>query len=297
MRPNALEFRHTSRLLRAGFSFVEVLFAVMILGIGFIMIAAIFPVSLSQTRMTNEESFSAAMVRGARRYLEQIADEGTLPPTGPGANVTPAQEPTVHAFRNNINREFVAAEMVPGIDARYSWMPFYSRKEGSPYATVYIFPMQVRAQSRYDRLPDVPADNTGLGTVTASFTAGAIQFQGDEGGASPGAYVLISQVILPNPTAGGSLYNGRVYRLGNSLGGGQWEYFAGQEFVRAWNDADGNPITPPTQVQEILRAKVFVIGRGLADQSAPLNSRREGAGQEIGVYVGLVRLRAYNPLP
>src|SRR5687767_15540332 len=73
---------------RAGFSFTEVLFAVMILGIGFIMIAAIFPVSLSQVSATNSETTGASVARGATLALQSVADgpaarnvfQVTLPP-------------------------------------------------------------------------------------------------------------------------------------------------------------------------------------------------------------------------
>ena len=44
------------RPTRRGFSFVEVLFAVIILGVGFILVAAVFPVGIQMTRTTVEET-------------------------------------------------------------------------------------------------------------------------------------------------------------------------------------------------------------------------------------------------
>ncbi len=44
---------------RHGFSFVEILFAVMILGIGFIMVAAMFPVAIKQTDEAIQETTTA----------------------------------------------------------------------------------------------------------------------------------------------------------------------------------------------------------------------------------------------
>ena len=55
-----------------GFNFAEVLFAVMILGIGFIMIAAIFPVALQQTRTTGEEVVASTVARGGVNYFQQV---------------------------------------------------------------------------------------------------------------------------------------------------------------------------------------------------------------------------------
>ena len=66
----------------AGFSFTEVLFAVMILGIGFIMIAAIFPVALSQTKLTTEEAAAATQTVGAVHYLQQYMREQSLTVVG-----------------------------------------------------------------------------------------------------------------------------------------------------------------------------------------------------------------------
>lgn len=63
-------------LRRAGFNFSEVLFAVMILGIGFIMIAAIFPVALQQTRQTGEEVVASTSARSGVNFMEQV---GTAP--------------------------------------------------------------------------------------------------------------------------------------------------------------------------------------------------------------------------
>src|SRR5579862_785547 len=46
---------------RRAFSFAEILFAVMILGIGFIMVAAIFPVAIKQTQLTGQETVGATL--------------------------------------------------------------------------------------------------------------------------------------------------------------------------------------------------------------------------------------------
>ena len=65
---------------RAGYSFTEVMFAVVVLGIGFIMVAAMFPVAISQTKATADETVAATVARGAVSYLESIADD-TPPPS------------------------------------------------------------------------------------------------------------------------------------------------------------------------------------------------------------------------
>ncbi|MEA2709978.1 MAG: hypothetical protein QOF78_2579, partial [Phycisphaerales bacterium] len=46
-----------------GYSFPEVLFAVVVLGIGFIMIAGIFPVAIQQSKATADETVGATAAR------------------------------------------------------------------------------------------------------------------------------------------------------------------------------------------------------------------------------------------
>ena len=91
--------RRTGRF-RAGYSFTEVMFAVVVLGIGFIMVAAMFPVALSQSKTTADETVAATVARGAVSYLEQIADDtpggatarpSTMPPTDVLPTATPAR--------------------------------------------------------------------------------------------------------------------------------------------------------------------------------------------------------------
>lgn len=60
---------------RRGFSFAEVMFAVIIMGIGFIMVAALFPVAIQQTKLTVDESAAAAVARGADAIAKHIATD------------------------------------------------------------------------------------------------------------------------------------------------------------------------------------------------------------------------------
>src|SRR5215218_4301657 len=81
---------------RRGFSFTEVLFAVMILGIGFIMVAAMFPVAIQQTRTTAEEGNAAAVARGAVKLIEENLTGVDLP----GRWQQPGLPSPVVAFRD-----------------------------------------------------------------------------------------------------------------------------------------------------------------------------------------------------
>src|SRR5689334_9383547 len=67
-------------ILNSGFSLTEVMFAVIVLGIGFIMVAAMFPVSISQSRLTVEETSAAAIARNAMADTTRLAENGDSPP-------------------------------------------------------------------------------------------------------------------------------------------------------------------------------------------------------------------------
>src|SRR5579859_5626454 len=79
--PASLSRRH------GGFSFTEILFAIMILGIGFIMVAAMFPVAIQQTENSNQETVGAAIARGGVGYVQQVANT-TFVPNLPAATET-----------------------------------------------------------------------------------------------------------------------------------------------------------------------------------------------------------------
>src|SRR5882672_11756716 len=77
---------------RRGFTFTEVMFAVILLGIGFIMLAGMFPVAIQQTQTNVEESTGSTIVQAARHYLEQTMTVDDMLPTG---NLDPTKGPVV----------------------------------------------------------------------------------------------------------------------------------------------------------------------------------------------------------
>jgi type II secretory pathway pseudopilin PulG len=75
---------------RPGFSFTEILFSVIILGIGFIMVAAIFPVAIQQGKVTTEEGTAAGVAREALSYLGQAGANSDSIPDSQGGPLFPA---------------------------------------------------------------------------------------------------------------------------------------------------------------------------------------------------------------
>jgi hypothetical protein len=81
---------HRTTRVRTAFSFTEILFAVIVLGIGFIMVAAIFPVAIQQGKITTDQSSATAVAHGALNYLQQVGANSDSIPDAQGGPLFPA---------------------------------------------------------------------------------------------------------------------------------------------------------------------------------------------------------------
>src|SRR5215208_1939664 len=95
---NLLDLRNLRPLCRAGFTFTEVMFAVILLGIGFIMLAGMFPVAIQQTQTNIEESTASTLVQMATRSLEESMTRDDMRPTGDLNPPTGGPAPSVPRF-------------------------------------------------------------------------------------------------------------------------------------------------------------------------------------------------------
>jgi Tfp pilus assembly protein PilV len=188
LRANSSFIPHPSSLFRRGYSFTEVMFAVVVLGIGFIMIAAMFPVAISQSKLTQEETNAASIARGAATYVQSIATRYNMPATGTAAQpnrprVYSVRDPqmgagpalnTFYAGDNAIvpptNTEAdslwdaVKGNLILASDPRYACVLLYRRSGvgnaatpgvGGTAAQVFVIACQVRGRSTYAPNPDV----------------------------------------------------------------------------------------------------------------------------------------------
>src|SRR4051812_34104750 len=57
---------------RRGFSFTEVMFAVILLGLGFIMVAAIFPVAIRQSQANMEDTAGVSVAKAGGAVMESM---------------------------------------------------------------------------------------------------------------------------------------------------------------------------------------------------------------------------------
>jgi hypothetical protein len=169
----AKQAMHAQRRPRLGFAFTEVLFAVMVLGIGFIMIAAMFPVTIRQTQNTMGDVIGANEAKAALAYMQTIASDKNFPPTVPPfLPGTPNPSNPAQLFSMTQTHYPPAASSsepkLPGYIAmrgnfvnpnnpRIAWVPVYRRGmhfQGAnlvadPFAQVFVFAIQSRNRTQY----------------------------------------------------------------------------------------------------------------------------------------------------
>lgn len=301
--------RRSSR--RPGFTFTEVLFAVMIMGIGFIMIAAMFPATIRQTATTIEETNGAMIARAAAQYLQSIASDQTMPPTATAPNV-----PGIVKAISPVNNEATVAfdrcqgNFIMSQNRRYGWVACYRRdvtdQGPADYAQVFVIAAECRNRSEYlvpgnavaawDDLQMFGSNPPTLAPrkvrVNVAWDGGrqqgVVTFTGSPGGggavdgswiASPGAYLIIARDPTTGTTPG--RLTGRIYQLGNPLGSNNvWGLAPGgdmQVFGTAYDDYGLSGV------------EAYMLGSGYADPST--NSfGYAGAAQDISIYTTFVRI-------
>ena len=268
--PRQARRRRLARRARSGFSFTEILFAVMILGLGFIMVAALFPVSIHQASIAGEQTLGAVTSRAGASVVQRYAIHESLPPTN--NTVQPLPAPAMHHL-------LAGNQLVPA-DTRAGWIVLYRRAgvvpTASPWAQIYVIPVRSRIRSAFDPEVDVTVRSTQFVPTPVTVTVrvpdpnypGRIQLSGSSAqAAGEGAYVIIS--------AGATA--GRIYRLGNTIAP-QQEYEVSPE---------GDSAVAASSVQ------AFIIGRGLQNPEAPFNASNNpysGTPRDVAAFSTWIRV-------
>ena len=262
------------------------MFATIILGIGFILIAGVFPVGLSQTKSTLDETVAASVARQATAYLEQTATDATMPPLGSFVPVQIASP--VEAVRRN---------MIQPSDPRYAWVALYKRDPGSNVAQVIVFVTQsantysvendfkdfggglMNLQPRLVKV-DI-ADGLPNDTITVTTSGGDDQ----SNAAASGAFVAITVDNIAAPDVG--RFNGRIYRLGNRVAGttNQFTLAPGYEFTP---EVKLPGVSGSKDVNGLAGAAAWIIGRSRTGNS-PANF--EGNAQDVAIYATFVTVK------
>lgn len=147
---------------RSGFSFVEILFAIFILGIGFIMIAALFPVAIQQSQATSAETFARSMGISGVGYLRAV-----MPATQPAPYTSPQPYDT--------SSSPIRAYQINSIDPRFAWFPYYTTDSAGNVNRLIIVTMQKTDGKVY-----TPTDiTTGIATqITFMEQQGVLSLRG-----------------------------------------------------------------------------------------------------------------------
>jgi hypothetical protein len=270
------------------------MFAVILLGVGFIMLAAMFPVAIRQTQTTLEETSGSWLAQGAVRAIQQVATDAMMPPTSPAG-----QSPRVAFFRDDSILGQPAADalwssvrgnLIMTQDSRFAWVPMYRRNEGDVFAQLIIIGVQSRNRPLYQASLDLiryaggvandaitninratlePKDAT-VTIVGGGANPDTVAFSGPGAAAvAEGAYIVIAD------DSNGGAANGYMYRIGNNVAGDTWELMPG-------NDLKGSAINS-------ISGRALIIGRGYVDPANPANGY-EGAAQDVCAYTTFIRL-------
>lgn len=180
---------------RRGFSFAEVMFAVIVLGIGFIMIAAIFPVAISQTQESLSDTAGVTVGRTGSIVIANLLSEGGVPAQAgpPAVAAIPAPYGDITSYADYSSTPPTLADgkvhAIDGIgtltpsrwdrlkgnfvdtaDPRFAWIPVgYKMSDESTgtfgpatsvarYAEIYVLAIQSQTKPIFDRTDfDPPA--------------------------------------------------------------------------------------------------------------------------------------------
>ena len=185
MHRNSFSIR-LARSRTRGFTFIEILFAIMVLGIGFIMVAAMFPAALLQTRATVDDSTASGVWIDMHRKMTEMAKSPVTPvPALPAKplyildQALPAPSSStapqiVFSFNDTRVPQAIRMQMSQWLgsnalvhqDLRYACIPFFRRgydnttvTKGADEVQMFFVAVRSRAISQYS-LNDIDHDPT-----------------------------------------------------------------------------------------------------------------------------------------
>ncbi|MGA2442062.1 MAG: hypothetical protein ABSH08_13995 [Tepidisphaeraceae bacterium] len=132
-----------------------------LLGIGFIMIAGVFPVAIQQTAAVSDETQATAIARDAIKKIQAVAESmgsiSLFPPTGTTAapqvwaiTTTTAGVDMRTPANNTGLLAALGADSFFTADHRYGWVGFYRRDSvNNPFAQIYVIALQNPNFSNY----------------------------------------------------------------------------------------------------------------------------------------------------
>jgi len=266
----------TRSIRKAGFTLVEVMFAVIVFGIGLIMVAGIFPVAIQQSRLNTEETSAAATALIGTNTLERCANDTFLPSTGPSNG-------GLVKFDYTLFNTWAAGNCILPGDPRMAWVSVYNRPAGARYAQTFVFSLQARDVSTYvlsssvagavtlpQQFPRLVTITTVAATATTpptiEFATPAILPVGSPPSTKDAAVTRCFVVIADDKNLP-AVYNGNILRVGNPISGDTYE------------------VAPGYETPTITLGKAYIVGKTF-DGSA-----YSGAPQDVAVYSSFVPIK------
>jgi hypothetical protein len=298
-------------------TFIEITFAVVILGIGLIMIAAVFPVAIQQTQSNVDETMASTIARNALSTFESATITSLFTSYGlgpPYTKLTPGTPPSMVSFydgdalyktqetslgSNPSGLTFypllwraIRGNVICTTDPRYAWTGFYSWDVGQSYAKFVIIVSRVRNKSFFDEFHDVlrtsststnPAalEGSPLGYSITLLPSGLYSIQFTFNGAAVDTNQMVGPlayfVIGQDQTTVNATLNGYVVRVGNLIPGSS---------PAAWQIMPGNDLFDLRKLLNLpaqLSGTGYMVGRGLTVSPSD-NPIYEGPVQDIAAY-------------
>lgn len=291
-----------------GFSFVELLFATLLLGIGFILISAMFPVAVTQARSTQDETAAASLARQAFDVLRELGSNSLLPPTTDQVvSLRAPQRVGGPGPSNNPTWLTIKPQMIANTDPRYAWVPMYRRAANAPFAQAIVIVARATDTQTFNATADllgptasdavnlqprpiriwVTNNYDGLGNDSLTIVDGSVAAAGE------GAFVILAndnRCYGTNATvvaANVGRLNAKVFKLGRQINSGTWELAPGFDF-EPLPDPDGtgagNEQVAINAIPAIGSdtADAFILGRAFRGGSFV------GGVQDLAVYTTLI---------
>ena len=262
-----------------GFTFHEVLFSVMILGIGSILLAAMFPPAIKMTESTRDETYGSIVAHSGSRELAVLLNAKDL--TSSGGAVRPLSGPSWDMVRGNL---------ICDADPRYAFVPLYRRSGVEKSVQLFIIATKSRNQAAYDPTIDVVTDPNDLNGSPANLEPRGVDVAFYPGGNGPdlvrispegpnaGAAATGAFLILSNDQLTGRS-NGSIFRLGEprDLEAGLWTLQPGA-------DLKALPLNKPKG------GFAYLMGRGYVDPLHP-SKGFDGPSQDLSILTTIITLR------
>jgi type II secretory pathway pseudopilin PulG len=256
------------------FTMVELLFAMAVLSVGMIGVAAAVYTGIGQTVQSVEDTAAAALARQAAAALGQVMTQKNTPETD--LAYRPVFNPDAPPDPPPLNQTIAGLQI--GTDPRYAWVPLYRRTNGSTCAELILIVLRAQARSQFDAKDLSPAGPDPetypptlvpvRGIVTVKDNQVTVNLAKGVERLAPGALLVLQSMSEGE-------FNGRIVRLSERITDDTWTLTPGQDLADLKTDAVGD---------------AYIIGRGYTDPARP-QAGFSGTSQVAAVYHAIVALR------